>query len=180
ASKPAGDSFNRYGAAHLRPFWGQESPKVSPLLAFPWDQTESALHNLAKVDASPFDDVAMEYTNPVTGGHVLPTIGCNIQLLRAGIHTKAHRHSNCAIYHVFRGRGATIIDGVEHAWGAGDFVLLPPMAWHEHLNASADEEAILFSISDGPVFDALNLYREEPFAEHAGHQAVTARATDSS
>ena len=35
---------------------------------YPWGQTEQALHELARTDASPFDDVAFEYTNPLTGG----------------------------------------------------------------------------------------------------------------
>ena len=160
ASKASGDSYMRYGAGHLRPLWGQASSPVSPLLIFPWRQTDEALHNLATVDASPYDDVAMEYTNPVTGGHVLPTIGCCIQLLRPGVHTKAHRHTSSAVYHVFRGRGSTVIDGVSYDWEQGDFLLLPPKAWHEHVNTSA-EEAILFSITDAPIFEALNLYREE-------------------
>lgn len=172
ASKPPGDSYKRYGAGHLRPLWGQESSSVSPLLVYPWRQTDEALHNLAEVDASPFDDVAMEFTNPVTGGHVLPTIGCCIQLLRAGVHTKAHRHSTSAVYHAFRGRGSTVINGVSFDWQEGDFLSLPPMAWHEHINQSA-EDAMLFSITDAPIFQSLNLYREEPYDEHGGHQVIS-------
>jgi len=161
ATKSPGDSYNRYGAGHLRPLWGQASSRVSPLLIYPWKQTEDALRNLAKVDSSPFDDVAMEYTNPVTGGHVTPTIGCCIQLLRPGTHTRAHRHTTSAFYQAFRGSGATVIDGVSYPWEEGDFLLLPPMAWHEHINSSSTEEAILFSITDAPIFEALDLYREE-------------------
>lgn len=173
ATKQPGDSYDRYGAAQLRPLWGQESNSVSPLLVYPWAQSEEALHNLAKADASPFDDVAMEYTNPLTGGHVLPTIGCCIQLLRAGVHTRAHRHTTSGVYHIFRGRGSTIIDGESYDWEEGDFLRLPPMTWHEHVNASEDEEAILFSITDAPIFQALNLYKEEAYSDRGGHQAVT-------
>jgi gentisate 1,2-dioxygenase len=32
---------------------------------------------------------------------------------------------------------------------------------HSHLNRSAFDEAILFSMSDAPVLKALDLYREE-------------------
>jgi gentisate 1,2-dioxygenase len=176
ATKQPGDSFYRFGAAHLRPLWGHASTPVSPLMVYPWRQTEEALNNLAKVDASPFDDVAMEYTNPVTGGHVLPTIGCCVQLLRPGIHTKAHRHTTSAVYQVFKGHGSTIIDGVSFDWGEGDFLRLPPMTWHEHRNVSADAPAILFSITDAPVFEALNLYREDIYSEHDGYQPVAVRS----
>jgi len=170
-TKDAGDSMNRYGA-NLRPVWSAASSPASPLLQYPWPQTEEALHRLAKVDASPYDDVAMEYSNPLTGGHVLPTMACWIQMIRPGVHTQAHRHMNSVAYHVFRGRGATIIDGVRYDWAQGDFLALPPRCWHEHLNESAGEEAILFSITDTPVFESLNLQREEVYAERDGRQVV--------
>jgi gentisate 1,2-dioxygenase len=171
-TKDAGDSENRY-SANLKPVWSEARPAYSPLLQYPWPETEQALHRLAKVDASPFDDVAMEYTNPLTGGHVLPTMGCWIQMLRPGVHTRAHRHMSSVAYHVFRGRGATIVDGVRLEWEAGDFLALPPRAWHEHINASATDEAILFSINDAPVYESLNLQREETYEENGGHQRVT-------
>ena len=74
ATKPIGAS-GRFGAG-VRPMWQRGPSLISPQLLYPWAQTEQALHDLAKVDASPFDDVAFEYTNPTTGSHVLPTIGC--------------------------------------------------------------------------------------------------------
>ncbi|MPZ15150.1 MAG: cupin domain-containing protein [Chloroflexi bacterium] len=172
ATKPVGDSYARYGSGSMRPVWGSTSSPISPLLTFPWSQTERALHQLAKIDASPFDDVAFQFTNPLTGGHVLPTIGCWIQMLRPGVRTQAHRHMTSAVYQVFRGRGSTIIDGVQLDWEEGDFFALPPRAWHEHVNRSTEHEALLFSTNDLPVFEALNLYREEPYADRNGHQDV--------
>jgi gentisate 1,2-dioxygenase len=82
-------------------------------------------------------------------------------MLRPGTHTRSHRHTTSAFYQVFRGSGETLIDGVSYPWQEGDFLLLPPMAWHEHVNASSTDEAILFSITDAPIFEALELYREE-------------------
>jgi len=52
----------------------------------------------------------------------------------------------------------------------------PPWAWHEHANDSG-KEAVLFSIQDIPVMKDLALYREEPYAENAGHQPVTSHFT---
>jgi gentisate 1,2-dioxygenase len=166
------ESLSRYGAGHLRPIWDHGTRPVSPLLSFPWTQTERALHDLARVESSPYDDVAFQFTNPTTGGHVLPTIGCWVQMLRPGIHTQAHRHNTVAVYQVFRGRGATIVDGVQIDWQQGDFFALPPWAWHEHVNGSGSEEAVLFSTNDVPLYEAINLYREEPYTEHGGHQPV--------
>lgn len=174
ATKPLGDSYKRFGIGHLRPVWEKNHSPVSPLLSFPWEQTERALHEVAKVDASPFDDVAFEYTNPMTGGHVIPTIACWIQMLRPGIHTKAHRHSSSQVLHVFRGQGATIVDGVRIDWQEGDFFALAPYCWHEFINTSSSEPAVLFSTTDTAVLEPLNLYFEHAYEENGGHQQVVA------
>ena len=42
----------------------------------------------------------MNYVNPVTGGHVMQTIGASMQLLRPGEKTKSHRHTGSFIYQV--------------------------------------------------------------------------------
>jgi gentisate 1,2-dioxygenase len=176
ATHALGESYSRYGSGHLRPTWDQgpaPAPNVSPLLSFPWEQTEKALHEMAKVDASPFDDISFEYTNPITGGPVLPTIGCWIQMLRPGIHTKAHRHSASQVYHVFRGEGATIVDGVRIDWKQGDFFALAPYSWHEWINTSSSDEAVLFSTTDIPVLKPHNLYFENEYPKDNGHQKVT-------
>lgn len=175
-TKDLGDSSDRYGSGSLRPVWAAASSPASPLLSYPWAKTEEALQRLARVDASPFDDVAMEYTNPLTGGHVLPTMSCWIQMLRPGVHTRAHRHMSSVAYHVFRGRGATVIDGVRYDWEQGDFFALPPRAWHEHLNGSSSDDVILFSINDSPVYESLNLQREEIYEPNGGRQAVISTA----
>jgi gentisate 1,2-dioxygenase len=38
-----------------------------------------------------------------------------------------------------------------------------------------DGEAILFSVQDTPILQALGLYREQPHPAHDGHQPVTRR-----
>lgn len=174
ATKPVDDSLSRLGVGHLRPVAETGSSTISPLLSFPWTTSERALRELGKSEINPFDDLALQYTNPSTGGHVLPTIGCWIQMLRPGVHTQAHRHSTVAVYHVFRGRGSTIVDGVQLDWGQGDFFALPPWAWHEHVNASSSDEAVLFSCNDKPLFESIGLYREYPYEPNGGHQPVTA------
>ena len=42
--------------------------------------------------------------------------------------------------------------------------MIPPWTWHEHVNSSG-EQALLFVISDKPILDSFNLYREEPHPE---------------
>jgi gentisate 1,2-dioxygenase len=165
-------SLLKYGCGQLRPAWEEPVQKYSPLSTYKWEATERALTNLAKVDASPFDDVALEYTNPHTGRPVMDTITAWIQMLRPGIHTKAHRQVNSAVYHVFEGRGATVIGGVQFDWEQGDMFVIPSWAYHEHINGSKSDRAILFSIQDTPVLKALGKYREEALAVNDGHQTV--------
>jgi len=71
-----------------------------------------------------------------------------------------------------QGTGETVIDGVRFVWGRGDVITLPSWALHEHANTSSRDTAILFSIQDRPVLEALGLYREEAPTEGGGHQAV--------
>jgi gentisate 1,2-dioxygenase len=168
------ESERKFGGAQLRPTWEKPEEKYSPLLNYKWGPTYEALKKIGEGAASPFDDVCFEYLNPNTGGPVLPTIGCTIQMLRPGVHTQAHRQVNSAVYHVFEGRGHSVINGLRFDWERGDFFVVPPWAWHEHVNEGKGE-AILFSIQDTPVIKALGLYREEPYRENDGHQRVTGK-----
>jgi gentisate 1,2-dioxygenase len=165
-------SAYKYAGGHVRPAWERAAPPHSPQRLYRWADTYAALAGLADVEAaSPFDDVAVDYVNPLTGGHALPTLGCTLQLLRPGVRTRAHRHNSSAVYHVFRGHGYSVIGGRRYDWAEGDFLALPSWAWHEHANGSTTDEAILFSITDVPVMEALALYREEAYAPDDGHQA---------
>jgi 1-hydroxy-2-naphthoate dioxygenase len=108
--------------------------------------------------------VLLRYANPRDGGPTFRTIGCEIQMLRPHEKTKQHRHSSHTIYHAFRGAGRTVVGGRILEWSAGDCFTVPSWQWHGHENASADE-AILFSINDRPLKEALGFYWEEPRSE---------------
>jgi gentisate 1,2-dioxygenase len=177
ATRPANASKQLHGHAHLAPTWIKEKPLSSPLLLYSWERTREALGALREHEGSPFDGIALEYRHPQTGGPVMPTMACWAQLLRPGEQTQAHRHTGGAVYHVVQGEGATIIDGQRFVWRKGDIIALPPWALHEHANTSEREDAVLFSIQDTPVLQALGLYREEKLIENDGHQAVTSTFT---
>jgi gentisate 1,2-dioxygenase len=172
-TRPPNASKQLFGHPHISPTWVKEKPKSSPLLLYSWDQTWQALNELRDHEGSPFDGIALEYRHPQTGGPVMPTMACCAQLLRPGEHTKAHRHTGSAVYHVVNGEGFTIINGQRFTWKKGDIVALPPWALHEHANSSASADAVLFSIQDLPVLSALGLYYEEELNENGGHQEVT-------
>ncbi len=170
STKVADAGLSRFGAGGMLPLDRKlNAGPVSPVMRYPWEQTRVALDRLAVAYADPFDDVAMDYVNPSTGGHVLPTIGCRMQMLRPNVHTRAHRHAHVSVHHAFRGEGVTIIDGAEIRWKAGDFFVIPPWSWHEHINTGGDK-AYLFSTMDAPVLDALHLAAEESFEDNNGRQ----------
>jgi len=171
-TKPVNGSQALYGHGRLSPTWVKEAPKFSPLMIYPWEQTLEALHALRSRDGSPYEGIALEYTHPLTGGPVIPTIGCRVQLIRRGERLKARRVAGSAVFCVAQGSGRSIIDGKRFDWTKGDIVALPSWALHEHASAGA-EDAILFSIHDRPVMEALGFYREEALAENGGHQAVS-------
>ncbi len=157
-----GISERRFGAVGLRPAWrsSAQPPHRHHLLHWRWETTEAALRRLVECEPSPFDDVIMEYVDPVTGRSVTPAVGCYAQLLRPGITTEMHRETSSAVYHVVRGRGRTTIAGRDVDWAEGDFFVIPPNAPHRHANPTS-EPAILFSAQDVPLLTALGLYRAE-------------------
>jgi gentisate 1,2-dioxygenase len=171
--KPKDASARLHAHVALRPTWVKERPRSSPLLLYSWERTWQSLHGLRDAAADPYDGVALEYTHPQTGGPILPTMACWVQMLRPGERLRAHRHTGSAVYYVVDGRGETVIDGRRFGWGKGDILALPPWALHEHANASSTQPAVLFSIQDRPVLEALGLYREEALTDNGGHQAVT-------
>jgi gentisate 1,2-dioxygenase len=144
----------------------------SPLLNYKWSRTAAALAALPESAATPYDDLLLEYTNPYTGGPVLPTIGCTAQYLRPGIHTQAHRQASSSVYMVLTGAGWSVIEGQRFKWEQGDVFAIPTWACHEHANHSQTDVAALFAFTDAPMIQALGLYREEAYTAHGGHQQV--------
>jgi gentisate 1,2-dioxygenase len=130
-----------------------------------WEDTFKALQaEAAAENPDPYDGYILEYRDPLTGGHTFTTISCRIQMLMPGQSTKFHRHTSTTIYHAVSGEGVVRIDKkdpVELRWGTKDAFIVPPRRWHQHCNTSRSEIAILFSESDLPVLEALDLYREE-------------------
>jgi gentisate 1,2-dioxygenase len=157
--KPVNGSQALYGHGKLTPTWTKERPLFSPLMLYSWEQTLEALHDLRNHDGSPYDGISLEYTHAQTGGPVLPTMSCRVQLIRKGEKTKAKRVTGSSVFHVVRGRGRSVIDGKTFDWERGDIIALPSWAEHDFANTGTDE-AILFSISDRPVLEALGFYRE--------------------
>ena len=148
-------------AGVVRPTWENAKQENFPM-RYLWKAIEPQLRGLADSPGSPYDGVALEYVNPVTGGPTLRTLSCWIQLLRPGEHMRKHRHTSSAAYFVVGGEGTTVVGDKALNWTEHDSFAIPNWAWHEHVNRSKTEEAILFSVNDIPIVSAFGLYREEP------------------
>ncbi len=162
-TKPDGYHMKRLGA--LRSNGALDGPGPFPV-KYRWSDTFSCLQELAaSAPDDPYDGVILDYVNPQTGGPTTATMHCRIQLLRPGEETRSHRHTCNTVYHVVRGHGVTQIgksraEEAELAWQERDCFNVPTWYWHRFKNLSA-EPALLFSVSDRPLFQAISLYREE-------------------
>lgn len=120
----------------------------------------AALEYLRDGEGDPYDDIIVEYKNPVTGGPVMTTISAYLQLIRPGVDTRSHRHTHSTVYHVVSGSGYSIVDGQKIEWTKGDTLAVPLWYEHSHHN-STSEDAVLFSYTDRPAITALGLWREQ-------------------
>lgn len=171
---PTNDSPMTYGAPGMVPAGagGWDKP-YSPLMVYRWSDTSNALYNLSKVTSpSACDGFIMRYSNPLTGGWAMQTMGAHMQMLQPGQATKAHRHTGNVVYNVAQGNGYSIINGKRFDWQTHDIFCVPSWMWHEHVNLSNSEEAFLFSFNDFPVIESMGVYLEEELEENRGHQKV--------
>ncbi len=134
---------------------GERDKLHSPLLVYRWRDVDDALG--AALEASDDPQATIAYVSPLDGAPVLPTLGCAMTRLRPGRATRPIRRAGSSVHVVFRGRGASVIEGQRFAWQAGDSFAVPSWAAVEH---EASEPADLFSIDDRPIFEKLGLYRE--------------------
>jgi gentisate 1,2-dioxygenase len=87
----------------------------------------------------------------------MPTIGTFIQLLPRDFRTARYRSTDATVFTVVEGRGRSRIGDLVFDWGPRDIFVVPSWHWVTH---EADEETVLFSFSDRPVQQKLDLFRE--------------------
>ncbi len=152
-----------YGS--VRPARTIGAKDTSPPVTYKFRDTMAALKRMAaEEEFDPYDGVLLEYANPVTGGHTLPTMAARIQMLRPGESTRPHRHTGSVRYYVVQGEGTSTVDSedaTEVAWEPHDSFWIPSWRWHRHTNRSTTQPAILFTISDMPIAETFGMYREE-------------------
>jgi gentisate 1,2-dioxygenase len=169
---PREAGFTARNVGLYRPAW-QAYPEPHPVMRYPWVDMLRALDQHRTEEGSPYDDLILEYVNPLTSGPTLPTISCRAQLIRGGKHTRAQRGTSSKVYFVVAGHGQTIINGASFDWGCGDVFVVPNWHWHEHRAGS--EDCLLFSITDEPTMTLLGLHRVDNYSDNGGHQAISSR-----
>ena len=160
---PEGFYSQLYG--QLRPARLVSTPGEIPPVTYKFRDSLAMLKQMAaEEEFDSYDGVLLEYTNPVRGGHVLPTLSARIQMLPPGAATRPHRHTGSVRYHVVQGNGVSTVDlqdPIDLDWEQHDTFTIPSWRWHQHRNRSATEPAIIFSVTDSPQAEAFGMYREE-------------------
>ena len=156
-TRTEGESFARFGNTML-PVDFQPRSKTSPLFWYPFERTREALAELAKAgDPNPAYGHKLKFTNPATGGWAIPTIGSCMQLLPKGFRGKPYRATDSTCYSVVEGKGRIKVGDEALVFGPKDHFVVP--SWMPSV-LEADDEVVLFSFSDRPVQEALDLWRE--------------------
>ncbi|MEC7490789.1 MAG: cupin domain-containing protein [Pseudomonadota bacterium] len=131
-------------------------PAHSPKYRYPGDVTKTTLDAMA---ATSDGSKTLRYTNPVTGGPVMPTLDCYYKRIARGHSTQQKRVTYNQICLVVNGRGKSHIGSEVFEWSKHDTFSIPHWTWSEH--EAKDNDAEVFIVTDKPVFENLDLLREE-------------------
>jgi gentisate 1,2-dioxygenase len=158
-TRPTGDSDVRYGA-NLLPVDHRPAGGTSPIFNYPYVRTREALERMRRANAwDPCHGLKMRYVNPNNGKYAMATMATFTQLLPKGFSTEPYRSTDATVFVPIEGRGRSRIGGdVVVEWGKRDIFVVP--SWH-HVQHEADEDSVLFSLSDRPIQEALYLFRED-------------------
>jgi len=155
-----------WGHPGLRPVSATVAQPATPLLAYRWVDTDRALTDQLALEVegqagtlSP-GHAAVRFTNPTTGGDVLPTMRTEMHRVRAGAATLVQREVGSSVFQVFDGSGTVTVG--ERTWqvARGDLFVVP--SWLPFsAQASAAGALDLFRFGDAPIFEALHAHRTE-------------------
>jgi gentisate 1,2-dioxygenase len=152
-----GDSFAFFGSGVL-PDGTQANPKRTPVINYTYAKMRPILERLHKAgQIDKHHGVRVRYINPTTGGWVLPTMGAQLALLPKDFKGEEYRSTDGTVFVCAEGKGQTTIGGKVFEWTQNDVFVVPPWTpyWHK-----AEQESVLFSISDRPAQEALGIWRE--------------------
>jgi gentisate 1,2-dioxygenase len=154
-----GDSLDRYGSGVLPDGTLDTFKNRSPVINYTYARTKPIIERMLKAgDVDPIHGARVRYSNPVTGGHVMVTMGAYLALFPKGFKGKDYQSTDGTIFVCIDGRGSTKVGDKVLEWGPNDVFVVPP--WHKYAHDMKDE-SVLFSISDKPAQEALGIWREK-------------------
>ncbi len=155
--RSAGSNLARFGNT-MKPVGYTPRSKTSPMFWYPYDRTREALQTLSESEAAhKCWGHKLQYTNPVTGDWAIPTIGTFMQLLPKGFRGEPYKATDSTVYSVVEGEGRCIVGEESLSFTAKDTFVCP--SWMPY-RLEADSDTVLFSYSDRPVQQTLDLWRE--------------------
>ncbi len=142
----------------------------SPLLCYRWMHTDQALADQLELERAGHPATVepghamVRYTNPTTGGDVLPTIRTQFHRITRGTETAPVRETGSSVYQVFDGTGQVTVGDYRWSVGRGDLFVVPswqPLSIRSDADGDdSDSGALdLFQFGDAPIFEKLNLHR---------------------
>jgi gentisate 1,2-dioxygenase len=153
-----------WGHPGLRPVSQPDPLSATPLLAYRWVDTDRALTDQLALEAEGHaatlsaGHAAVRFTNPTSGGDVLPTIRTEMHRIKPGAQTLKRREVGSSVYQVFDGSGTVAIG--ERTWSVdrGDLFVVP--SWVPFAAKASDAGNLdLFRFGDAPIFEALHAHR---------------------
>ena len=157
-TRPEGDALARFGQGLLPVDWKPRS-RTSPVFNYPYARAREALETIRNgQDWDPCHGLKLRYVNPASGESAMPTIGTYMQLLPKGFRTEPYRSTDGTVFCVVEGAGRSTVGGRDIAWGKRDVFVAP--SWHETVHEASDD-AVLFSFSDRPIQEKLDVWREQ-------------------
>ncbi|GAA1482692.1 cupin domain-containing protein [Gordonia sinesedis] len=168
----------------LRPLVGLDETSSSPIPAYRWEHTDAALREQLSLSDEGYPAVpepghaAIRYTNPTTGGDVLPTIRAEFHRILPDARTAPRHDVGSTVFQVFAGGGTiTLGDDDPRPLRVGDVVVVP--SWVPWSITGRTEGAAgsskstgdlgtppetasgidLFAFSDAPVMERLHFHR---------------------
>lgn len=158
-TRSEGAATARYGNG-LVPL-GAKPPfgRTSPIFNYPYARSRESLELISKnQDPDACHGWKMQFVNPLTGGHAMPTIAAFIQLLPARFRSQPYRSTDGTIYSVVEGGGTVVIGAERFEFEPRDTFVVP--SWMP-VRLETTGETVLFSFSDRPGQEAMGLWREQ-------------------
>jgi len=164
--------YERIGRKHMTPLWTSLAKLVTPEpvsacqpAAWPFADIRSAMIEAGGlITAKEAERRVLILENPGLRGQskITTDLYAGVQLVLPGEVAPAHRHTQSALRFVLEGDGAhTAVNGERTLMRYGDFVITPPMAWHDHGNETTQPMFWLDGL-DIPIVQFL----DASFAEH--------------